>query len=330
MRNFGWLILLFFACQKPDWKPNRAFLYWKTEFRLSGLERSVLDSTHCKRLYVKFADIGRDPSSGQIVPYALLRVHDGTDLRRREVVPCFFITNQTFQRTEKTELEWLADRVLEALHSVGEQWPSPTPSWPEVLIDCDWSASTRVAFFDFLQILRDKLDPKIALSATIRLHQYANPEKTGIPPVERGLLMLYNTGDIDDIATRNSIYDPLDVAPYLKKENNYPLPLDIALPIYSWGLVYRDGALWKIIPEMTIDNPKLFVDNNRISVLAPTFVGGHLLAPGDSIRIERITPELLQKARFLAQKYIPLRPDGFEGLYHLDSLVLTNWKIDDL
>lgn len=42
----------------------------------------------------------------------------------------------------------------------------------EIQIDCDWTASTQEAYFEFLHYLKEKAkDKQIQLSATIRLHQ---------------------------------------------------------------------------------------------------------------------------------------------------------------
>jgi hypothetical protein len=66
--------------------------------------------------------------------------------------------------------------------------------------------------------------------------------------------MLYNTGDIDTPDETNSIFKPEDAKKYLKgAPASYPLPLDVALPAFSWTLVFRDGELWKILPgAMTV------------------------------------------------------------------------------
>ena len=63
----------------------------------------------------------------------------------------------------------------------------------EIQIDCDWTASTQEAYFEFLHYLKEKAkDKQIQLSATIRLHQLSMTP----PPVDRGILMMYNTGDV--------------------------------------------------------------------------------------------------------------------------------------
>jgi primosomal protein N' len=55
-----------------------------------------------------------------------------------------------------------------------------------------------------------------------------------VPPVDYGVLMVYNTGDPRKFMERNPILDIRDVAPYLGYLKGYELPLAAAYPVYSW------------------------------------------------------------------------------------------------
>jgi hypothetical protein len=323
---FYFFLLLVSACQPAPQPTQRAFFYWKTDFALGHFEQKSLDTLGCSRLYIKVADIGRDAATGHIVPYTLLHVSDTSGLGGRDVVPCIFLTNETFQHLDNQQLDWLADRVAEALASATDALPHPTEGWSEVLFDCDWTARTRGVFFLFLEKMRTRLPATTQRSATIRLHQYHDPTATGVPPVERGLLMLYNTGDLErPDAQHNSIFDSSDVAIFLKKKGrSYPLPLDVALPVFSWGLVYRDGIFWKIIPEVPLDNPHFRpLADGRWAVGAPTFVSGQLLRVGDTLRVESLSAPQLEAAARLARERVDLAPDATLGWYHLDSVALV-------
>jgi hypothetical protein len=54
------------------------------------------------------------------------------------------------------------------------------------------------------------------------------------PPVDYGALMIYNTGDPRKWEERNPILDYRDVHPYLKRLDQYPLPLAAAYPVFIW------------------------------------------------------------------------------------------------
>ena len=203
-------------------------------------------------------------------------------------------------------------------------------------LDCDWTPSTRAAYFSFLKKLSAALPPGTQLSATVRLHQYKFPQETGVPPVDRGMLMLYNTGDIDDPGPRNSIFDPADARKYVQgAPAHYPLPLDVALPLFSWTLVFRDEALWKIIPEFpaqelrdTTRFVQMVVDFPHAlplwQVRKGTFVGGHYLRPGDALRRESLSPELLRQAAQLAAR-LDLADDATVAFFHLDSSIVRRY-----
>ncbi len=301
------LIFSLSACQTlKEGVPQIAFFHWKNRLALTPAEVALLDSTGCRTLYVKFLDVARE-AGGPIRPYALLEVADTAGLSGRCVVPCVFLTNSVFVGLSAAEVEALAQKVSQALADVGRQFPQPVFS--EVQLDCDWTERTRQPFFLFLKKLKPLLPPQTRLSATIRLHQYKFPNRTGVPPVERGLLMLYNTGDIQDPDEDNSIFSPEDALRYVEgAPARYPLPLDVALPAFGWTLVYRDGHLWKIGPE------------------------GYEPPPYDGeqrVRTEVADTALLRQAAQVAGR-VRLAPDGRVAFFRLDSLTTRRYSADFL
>lgn len=283
-----------------------AFFHWKNRLALTPAEVALLDSTGCRTLYVKFLDVARQ-AGGPIRPYALLEVADTVGLSGRQIVPCVFLTNSVFVGLSAADVEALAQKVALALADVGRQFPEPVFS--EVQFDCDWTDRTRQPFFLFLKKMKRLLQPQTRLSATIRLHQYKFPNRTGVPPVQRGLLMLYNTGDIHDPDEDNSIFSPEDALRYVEGAPvRYPLPLDVALPAFGWTLVYRDGHLWKIGPE------------------------GYTPPPYDGeqrVRTEVADTGLLRQAAWVATR-LQLAPDGRVAFFRLDSVTVRRYSADFL
>lgn len=324
-----WIIWGVISCSPPPAHPvSTGMYYWKTRFILQEEEQKYLKDCKVQRLFVKFADIAVHPMSGTVEPLSLLNIQDTTGIGQMEVTPCFFITNEVFLQLTEAQTIWLSDRIMETLESVGAGFNRTPEQWEEIQFDCDWTSSTRSSYFAFLKQMRRKL-PDVALSATIRLHQYKNPRLTGVPPVQRGTLMCYNTGDIDAPLPHNSILGVEEAEKYLTPPAHYPLPLDLALPIFSWAPVYRDDHLWRIIPDpapMTwSDSSRFDQSENQITVKAATFVGGHYLSPGDLVRIEAVTPELLfQMVPLLRQT--DLAPDAGILFYHLDTNTLRNFS----
>ncbi len=170
---------------------------------------------------------------------------------------------------------------------LAEAFPFP---FAELQIDCDWTAGTREAYFDFLTTLRSQWPGK-QISCTVRLHQYRDREVQGIPPVDRGVLMAYNTGDLGKWETENSIVDTLAISRYVDGQPPYPLPLDLAVAVYDWAAVYRRDALVYLLNEPDLRELK---DSSRFTPLAPlryrvagsTYYGGLYLYAGDLIRRE--------------------------------------------
>ncbi|MFZ4633852.1 MAG: hypothetical protein ACOYNO_06565 [Saprospiraceae bacterium] len=198
-------------------------------------------------------------------------------------------------------------------------------------MDCDWSADTRVAFFSYLEQLKLQLPAQTALSATIRLHQYKFPDKTGVPPVDSGMLMAYNTGNVEHFAAGHSIYRTQDAEKYWNGTRKpYPLPLDLALPVFSWTLLYRDSLLHKIVPglvaEALSDTARygcLAVEANvgRYVVRKETFLEGHYLRPGDLLRTETVTPDLLWQIAHQAR----VQPWRHVAFYQLDAATIRQF-----
>ncbi len=95
------------------------------------------------------------------------------------------------------------------------------------------------AFIHLNRSTNFNLPKNIAVSATLRLHQIKYHQKTGVPPVRKGILMFYNMGSPTRMDVQNSMLD-LDIAKqYIGNLESYPLPLDVALPLFSWGVLFH-------------------------------------------------------------------------------------------
>lgn len=308
--SIGAIALFSLTCTDPPSPARPAFFHWQNRLALTPTETALLDDLNCYTLYVKFLDIAKE-ANGTIRPYSLLAVEDTAGLAGRTIVPCVFLTNSVFQGISEKKMDWLAQQTAKALAHVGEQFPQSTgastdPQPTEIQFDCDWTGGTRVAFFSFLQKIRPLLPPHTRISVTIRLHQYKFPDRTGVPPADRGLLMLYNTGDIHDPDESNSIFQPAAAEKYVRgAPSKYPLPLDLALPTFSWALIYRDEELWKIVPGIES-------------------AGAVHAVQQDLVRVETVDTALLRRAAGLASE-IRLAPDARVAFFHLDTAAVRRY-----
>jgi hypothetical protein len=143
-------------------------------------------------------------------------------------------------------------------------------------------------------------------SATIRLHQIKYRERTGVPPVARGMLMFYNMGALDAAAGGSSIFDAGRAAPYLARIPEYPLPLDAALPLFSWTRHLRGD---RVVGLMQDTDPAELAGVDWLRPVAPgrfeaartTFLHGELLRAGDVLAADETDAGVtLAAARMLA------------------------------
>ena len=123
-----------------------------------------------------------------------------------------------------------------------------THTTKEIQLDCDWTKTTREKYFNLIEQMKQLTEiNKIEITTTIRLHQVKFFNKTGVPPIKRGMLMFYNMSDVSDNRTRNSIYDEGLAKKYLINFDKYPLDLDVVLPAFSWSCWFRNGKLKNLI-----------------------------------------------------------------------------------
>lgn len=319
------LFILLTCCSRPPRRVDRAYYYWKTE-GASNSERQFLKEQHIQKLYVRQLDVdwndvqGPIPSNGTSIEslnYQLAR-YDSFPV---QMVPVIFITNKTFERISPGNIPVLAKRLVrrclpsydsadiryERKHYMHVYGGPIKPK--EIQFDCDWTVKTSTAYFQFLKEVRKLLPDSIIISATIRLHQHKYPEKTGVPPVNRGMLMVYNIGDPKQYTPEQSIFDITKADAYFTHKKKYTLPLDIALPAWSWCLVFRDHKFYQIengIAESDLQQQAFLKHkgNHQYQVTQDTVYRTLFLRPGDEIKAETVDDATLQQAAQLASKAV--------------------------
>lgn len=336
MRLSIYFILLasFFSCEKniDCAAPEIAFYHWKNEVNLSSVETDYLQTLEVEKLYLRFFDVDWDADRQEPVPVSVVNISSSLNLPAT-IIPTIFITNRSFLKIKNSEILNFANNLLHKVEIIQKEIPEARIS--EIQIDCDWSGKSRKNYFSFLKVLKKRLnEKKKKLSVTIRLHQLKFPRKTGIPPADRGTLMCYNVGDLQDWDTENSILNDKITATYLKNNMTYPLPLDLALPAFHWGILFRDGAMIKLINQLDfseLSDQKFYTKKakNRYHVQQPTYLHGHYLYTGDQIRLESVSPNLL---KIVAKQLKYALPSQNQTLifYHLDSLIVTNYPVAEI
>lgn len=316
--------LLVSACSNNN-KVSRSFYHWKTRFAPTPFEKQRLQDLGVTKLYIKYFDVDFLPESSEAMPQAKVEF---AEMPEMEVIPTIFITNRTLQKVDQKDCPALADKIHRLIFKLH---PKELPAPKEIQIDCDWSQNSKEAYFSLLKRLQQRLDSAdIQLSATIRLHQLKYPKQTGIPPVDRGALMFYNMGDLDNPDEDNSILNIAQGAQYLDNATEYSMPLDVALPIFAWGVLIRRGQPIRLLNNLRMESVKDIVwitetAANKVRIDTNHYFAGQYLYAGDEIRMEDVSStSLLEAASLLAGKMKTETRSVM--LYHLDSLTLSHYS----
>lgn len=298
--QFLFLSLLVISCSEKQ-KHSYSFYYWKTHLALNETEKKSLDNSTNSVLYTRFFDVDKVGEKFQPVAVITKDKNFETD---KQIVPTVFITNQTFLHIKKEEIHFLAESIHQLIQKKAQDYQLKINN--EIQIDCDWTAGTKDDYFEFLKQLKKRSQKEI--TCTLRLHQVKDKNLTGIPPVEKVYLMCYSTSSPLENSDKNSILDLNIMKSYLSKLEEYPIKkIEVALPIYSWGIVTNHLGKHKLINALSakdLDNPDFKkISDNEIEILKDDFYFGNFLNKGFKIKVEEISPKQLNNAiEFLDKK----------------------------
>lgn len=305
--------------------------YWKNTFSLTAEDNQYIQHIGIKRLYVHYFDVDWDHQRKKEYPRVSIKLGNIESLPC-EVVPVIYITNRTFMQINDSALAGFAINTIGKIIRLNEQFN--VTGIKEIQIDCDWSETTGAKYFKFLEILKKQLGSKTVLSATIRLHQVKYFEITGVPPVDRGMLMFYNMTPLDEFRTANSIYDKGIAAKYLKNFEVYPLQLDCVLPAYHSVIQFGRNNRVRLISADLLEDIMQSTDFKKVEpdILVATDdvrLKGERLQKGDTIKVDRIAAEetkiaARQIGRFLKSDTLHL------GFYHFNEYFKLNYDKENI
>lgn len=248
----------------------------------------------------------------------------------RKISGLVFITNRTLKSLGEKEIPALARNILRKVGRV-----SGPLSLGELQIDCDWSGSTRKKYFRLLRHLAAGLEGShMTLAATIRLHQVKYRERTGVPPVSKGILMLYNMDDPAKWETQNSVFDLETARLYFGRLHEYPLALDIAIPMFSQVVIFNTGRVKGLIRgdlEPALNNPECFekISERRYRalnrcLLQNIYGAQKEIASGSYLRFETPDPDEVKEAL----KLVLQKRGGIQRLFIYDFHSAVGGKVN--
>ena len=305
MKIRGYIILIclltIIGCSKQNTpralEEGNAVYYWRTDFKLDSTERAFLQQYHINKVYCRYFDVVMNDDDSEPKPNATITFSDSLP-DSIEIIPTVYITEDCMHQKH----QGLAEKIVKRIVQMNETNDIKRVS--EIQIDCDYTSKSRKIYYDFLKEVSGKwrstkgrLLPKgrkkvksgkgnAILSTTIRLHQLAME----VPPVDYGALMIYNTGDPRKWEERNPILDYRDVYPYLKKLNQYNLPLAAAYPVFQWVRDIQGVRVEHTVEAEEILQVKKAMEENRDN-LKKAIITYHL----DKDNINRYKPETYEE-----------------------------------
>ena len=280
-KNIIWvclLCLLITGCsERQELTEGNAVYFWRTDLRLDSTEWAFLQRYQINKVYCRYFDVVIDEEGAEPKPNATI-AFSCTLPDSIELIPTIYITEDCMHQAH----QGLAEKIVKRIRQMNET--NDIRQVSEIQIDCDYTLKSRKNYYEFLKEVKQAWGQ--TLSTTIRLHQLSMEA----PPVDYGVLMIYNTGDPRKWEERNPILDIRDVQPYLKRLDSYPLPLAAAYPVYQWVRMIRNIRIEHTVGADEILRVKEAVEKERSS-LKNVIVTYHL----DKDNINRYKPETYEE-----------------------------------
>jgi hypothetical protein len=161
------------------------------------------------------------------------------------IIPVVSIRNRVFGKLLPAAIPAFAADVFTRVRNINATCHLQNQ---EIQFDCDWTPQTRENYFSFLREYR-RISVQ-SISSAIRMFQLRYPERTGVPPVDHGVLFYFSLEETDS-GNERSVYERPVAHHYTPSLRSYPLTLDVALPVFSTGRNIRDGEdLFEIVTDI--------------------------------------------------------------------------------
>jgi hypothetical protein len=336
MRKYLGIILfvnLFYSCQTESKVESveRSFYVWGS----SNFDQSVKDNLNkqkIKKLYIKYFEVAYSETMGNF-PQDKLSIYsyEFQDIDSLQIVPTIFIKNEIFSFNDEKKLDALADNIVYLITKFNNEKLEKNTVIDEIQIDCDWTKTTRKKYFYLLKKI--KQISKKEISCTLRLYPYKYSDLMGVPPVDKVTLMCYNLIKPLTNKDQNSILDINELKLYLDKKRDYPLHIDIALPVFNWTQLYQNNqfAGLKQIDKSQIQTFAKLVKPMWYEVNKDTTIDwSDYYRIGDQIKYEEVSNETLQQAIKIIKKNIQLDKKTTITLFSLDNGTFNKYKDEEI
>lgn len=316
-----------------------AFYFWSSNSYFDDGMKSSLKKVQSRKLYIKYFEVDYSEAMGNF-PYEKTNFHtyDFYEMDSLTVVPTIFIKNEIFQYNTNATLDKLADNIVFLVDKYNKERFSrlAESNFKEIQIDCDWTKSTKDKYFYLLKKIKQLSQKEI--SCTLRLYPYKYPEIMGVPPVDKAMLMCYNLIKPLSEKDKNSILDVSELKKYLNKFREYPVHLDIALPIFNWAHVYQNNRFSGLVNLSTSEvsgfakkTKPMWYEVTKDTVIHD--VERIYFRVGDQIKCEDVTKATLDQTITLIKQNVALDDSTTITFFNIDNKTFNNYshaEISDL
>lgn len=331
----GLLFLLVMSCAKKVDKVEKSFYYWKSEdTAFNNKEAEIIDTLGVKKVYLKFFEVKFDETLG-VIPFSKTKFNQyswykDTIQNELTIIPTVFIKNEVFIKSSRAQIDTLVNNVNHLVKKYFNERFENYPDLSEIQIDCDWTLKSKDNYFYFLKSFGEKV--KLPISCTLRLYPYKYRTKMGIPPVEKVTLMCYNLIQPFKDKTKNSILDVKELEAYLSVDEKYPIHLDVALPLFSWGHLYQYDVFERFInlDKKQIESIAIKKDKLWYEVVKDTVIDRNYYRQGDRIKFENVDSKLLNETISLLKNRVAFDEKITVTLFHLDHKQLEKFNYETL
>ena len=312
--------------------------YWKTVLDLNSNDYKFIRQHKIGRIYLRMFDVSIDTEDKAVhahtIPIGTMRVTDKTfyelkeSLPSMEYVPVVYITNEAMKDGQTYGIGNLAKNIVWRVKNMCLY--NNFTNIGGLQLDCDWTKTTEKAFFNLCDSIKSYLKTfglQWQLSSTIRLHQL----RQQVPPVDYGVLMVYNTGKFNDPDGENSILCEKDVKLYLKYLRNYPLHLDVAYPTYSWQLLFRNRRFSGLLNGVNVTDPEKFSAKTANTYIAKSDITYKKITirKGNMIRAEQSDYQTIVRVKKLVERNLKNKSHS-NILYHFELRNLLKYSDNEI
>ncbi len=324
------ILTLFFSCSPGKTEVTKGFYMWQSGYQGHHVKnQKLLNKFNSDRLYLKLFEVSYNDQEGAI-PSSKTNVQLSESLLgNAEIVPCIFIENPVLLKLTATQIEELADNILFLTNKyVSEEIfiePLKQHKFKEIQIDCDWSKKSKKKYFSLLRHIKTKSNKIV--SCTMRLYPYKYNKEMGTPPVDRVMLLCYNLLNPVNNVDKNTIFELEELKKYIDIDASYPLPVDVALPVYSSGYRIennRFSGVFHAVPSQLEGALVPLEQKHHYVVKQDTFIERYF-NKGEKLKIERVSEsDLLEAAKILGEHFNEKEMNV--ALYHLDHEELKQYN----